>query len=437
LVGSVTQPPVDFHEASRALETPVTSYSAAVEGHSGHRRARRRLALQYAFLRASLRYWLSVFPRVRRELARWRRRVAEIGDPALRSLALEALGKRGNIEGAAAFAAFVPRRRRAAAVQALTAFQAAYNYADTLAEQPSEDPVANGRRLHEALLAALDPHAEQRDYYEHNPHRDAGGYMDEMIERCRAALATLPSYAPVAPAARAAAQRIVECQSLSLGERARARVELSRWAREHAPVGETLAWWETVAAGGSSLGVYVLIALAADSATDPCEVAAIESTYFPWIGALHSLLDSLVDCAEDAEIGQLSLVGCYASPADAAARLGTIATQAARRAQELPGGEWHGALVAAMAGHYLSAPQASAPEAATIASNAGAAMGALAGPILVMFRVRHLAARLTRLTRRSRPRTRRPRARAGPAAVPEGQVAGGSFTSPMKKSSIW
>ncbi len=431
---SVTQPPVDFHKASRPLETPLAPYSAAVEGHSGPGRAHRRLALQCAFLRASLRYWLSVFPRVCRELARWRRRAAEIGDPTLRSLALEALGKPGNIEGAAAFAAFVPRRRRAAAVRALTALQAAYNYADTLAEQPSEDPVANGRRLHEALLAALDPHAEQRDYYEHSPHRDAGGYMDEMIERCRAALATLPAYALLAPAARAAAERIVECQSLSLGERSRAHVELGRWAHEHAPAGEELAWWETVAAGGSSLGVYVLIALAADSATDSCDVAAIESAYFPWIGALHSLLDSLVDRAEDAEIGQLSLVGCYASPADAAARIGTIATHAARRARGLPGGEWHAALVAAMAGHYLSAPEASAPEVVAIASNVRAAMGALAGPILVMFRARHF---LARLTRRSQIPVRRLRARRGPAATPADQMAGGSFTSPMKKSSIW
>ena len=69
-----------------------------------------------------------------------------------------------------------------------------------------------------------------------------------------------------------------------------------------------------------------------------------------------------------------------------------------------------------------------------IASNVRAAMGALAGPILVMFRARHF---LARLTRRSQIPVRRLRARRGPAATPADQMAGGSFTMPMKKSSIW
>lgn len=389
---SVSQPPIDLYRATRVLQTPIERYSAPIEGYRQHAGARRRLALERAFVQASLRYWLTVFPRVCGELARWRRRAHEIEDPALRCWALEALGKRGNIEGAAAFAAFVPRRHRAAVVRALTAFQAVYNYADTLAEQPSENPVANGRRLHEALLVALDPNAPQPDYYEHNAHRDSGGYMDELVHRCRRALATLPSYATLAAPARAAAGRIVACQSLSLGERSRAQIALRRWAHENEPAGEELMWWETVAAGGSSLVVFVSIALAADSTIDSQDVAAIASAYGSSIGALHSLLDSLVDRAEDAAIDQLSLVGCYDSPADAAARMGSIAARAVRCARELPGGERHAVLVAAMTGHYLSAAEASEPEVLPIASSVAAAMGALRRPIWLMFRIRQAAA---------------------------------------------
>jgi tetraprenyl-beta-curcumene synthase len=367
----------------------------AVEGDK-HRGGRRRLALELAFVRASLRYWLTVFPRVCRELARWRRRALEIEDATLRRLALEALAKRGNIEGAAAFAAFAPRQRRAAVVRALTAFQAAYNYADTLAEQPSENPVGNGRRLHEALLVALDSNATQPDYYEYNPHRDGGRYMEEMVERCRCALATLPSYPAVAVAAQVAAERIVACQSLSLGARSRARLELERWAHENTPADAQLKWWEAAASGGSSLAVFALIALAADATIDPCDVDAIASAYFPWIGALHSLLDSLVDRTEDAEIDQLSLVGCYDSPADAAARMGSIAAQAARCARALPEGERHVVLVAAMAGYYFSASEVSASEVAAITASVAAAIGVLTRPIKLMFGVRNLAGRLDR-----------------------------------------
>ena len=43
-------------------------------------------------------------------IARWQRLAQRIPDPELRRLALAALAKRGNIEGAAAFAAFAPAR---------------------------------------------------------------------------------------------------------------------------------------------------------------------------------------------------------------------------------------------------------------------------------------------------------------------------------------
>jgi tetraprenyl-beta-curcumene synthase len=368
-----------------------------------------RLELARVFAGATPRYWLAVFPEVCRELGHWRHRAAAIEDAALRALALAALEKRGNIEGAAAFAAFTPRAHRRAVVRALTAFQAAYNYADMLAEQPSADPVGNGRRLHEALLLALDPGAVRVDYYEHYPRREGtgregAGYLDEIVERCRAALATLPSYAAVAPAAQRAAARIVACQSLSLGEHGRAQEDLEHWGREHIPAGAELEWWEAAAAGGSSLGVYALIATAAEPAVDPAEIAAIEHAYFPWIGSLHSLLDSFVDEAEDAEIGQLSLVGCYACRADAAHRMGSLAARAVRDAKQLPGGERHAVLVAAMAGYYLSSAQVSEADALPIARNVSEAMGALTTPVRLVFGTRRLLAR-RRLMHSASPRT--------------------------------
>src|SRR5438445_13281865 len=98
-------------------------------------------------------------------------------------------------------------------------FQAAYNYLDMLGEQPSADPVAGGRRLHSALLVALDPDAPHLDYYEHNAQREDGGYLAETVDACRAALAMLPSYPAIAPAAMRAAERIVAFQSCNTGDR--------------------------------------------------------------------------------------------------------------------------------------------------------------------------------------------------------------------------
>lgn len=347
-----------------------------------------RVALAVSFAGAARRYWLGVFPSVSRERRRRRARAAEIPDPLLRRTALDAQRKWGNVEGAAAFAAFVPHRHRAAATRAMMCYQAAYNYLDMLGEQPSADPMANGRRLHSALLVALDPDAPHRDYYEHNAQREDGGYLAETIDACRAALATLPGYLAIAPAAMRATERIVAFQSCNTGEPQGDFAALERWARQATPSGSDLRWWETAAAGGSSLCVYALIALAAEPDHDRWMAPeVIEDAYFPWIGALHSLLDNLVDAAEDHATGQHSLVGRYASSQEAAARMGWLAERSLRAAAALPG-RGHTLMVAAMASFYLSMPGASTPEALPVAR---AVLDVLDGPArlaMLVFRLR-------------------------------------------------
>ncbi len=264
-----------------------------------------RAALAVTFTAAAARYWLSVYPRVRREARHWRGRARRIPDPTLRRLALATqLQERGNLEGAAAFAVLAPRAQRARVVRAVVAFQVIYDYVDTLAEQPSTDPVGNGRELHRALASALDPDdaGEHRDYYAYSLRRDDGGYLRELIDACATAFGALPSHASLAAPAQAAVRRIVAFQSLAHGgengheDAARA---FSRWADAQIPAGSGLKWWETAAGAASSLLVFALIAAAAEESVRGEEIVAIERAYFPWIGALHLLLDSLIDQADD------------------------------------------------------------------------------------------------------------------------------------------
>ncbi len=352
---------------------------------------RNRVALAATFVDAALRYWLTVFPRATRGVDHWQNRAAQIPDPVLRRLAVDSLRERSNIEGAAAFAAFAPRARRPAVVRALVAFQAAYNYADLLSEQPHEDAITNGRRLHQALLLALDPKAPLLDYYAYHPQRDDGGYFQEMVDACRVALGTLPSFSVIARSALIAAERIVTFQSLNVGKTQGDHVALALWAREQTPSGSELHWWETAAAAGSSLGVHVLIAAAAEPELQPADVAALDHAYFPWIGALHSLLDNIVDRQEDVRTHQPSLIGYYASPAQAVARLHLLAVQAVGRARALPHGRRHLIILAAMAGNYLSNPQANASDVRDVAHSVLDAIGDLATPTLLVFKLRRLA----------------------------------------------
>jgi tetraprenyl-beta-curcumene synthase len=352
----------------------------------------KQLELPYVFTDTVLRYLLRVLPCVTSELAHWRARAAEIPDPELRRQAQASLGKHGNIEGAALFATLAPAAQRRRTVRALVAFQTAYNYLDALSEQPSEDPLLNGEQLHQALLTALHPTVAHADYYARSPRSEDGGYLNGIVDACRDALAGLPSYALLAPRARVAAARIVDFQALNLSDAHGGHVGLERWATEATPPGSGVAWWETAAAAGSSLAVHALIAAAADPDLDPAEIAVIDRAYFPWIGALHSLLDSLVDRGEDHQHGQRSLLDYYPSPTTAAVALSSLALRARAGTRSLPNRNAHRVILTAMCSYYLSAPQCYTAEAHRITRALTDALGAPLSVAIALFRTRRMLA---------------------------------------------
>lgn len=328
----------------------------------------------------------------------------------MRHLALDAQqAKRRSLEGAVAFATFVPRSAQRTVVTALATYQVIFDYLDTLAEQPNVDPIRNGRQLNQALLSALDPDEAPFDYYAHHCHSCDRGYLDSLVDACRAALTKLPSYSAVLAPVRRAAERIVTYQSLNHGDANHSHDAFERWADAETKPSTGLRWWETGAAAGSSLGVLALISATADPTLTERDTEALDDAYYPWIGALHTLLDSLIDRDEDATVpGQRSLLDYYSSPVEAAARLEMIARQAVRRATHLPHARSHAMILAAMASLYLSDPQASKPDARLAKQRVLAAMGGLATPSMAVLRARRVASRL-----HARPRpdlAERPRA---------------------------
>ena len=320
-----------------------------------------------------------------------------VGDPRFGAATIRASknlqAERLNLDGAAAFAAFAPAARRPTVVRAQVAFQAAYDYVDTLAEQDNPDPVRNGDRLHRALLAALDPAPQRIDYYAHQSHRDDAGYLETLVETCSVALKMLPSFPSVAAPARRAAARIAAYQSLNQGECRGGHAALERWALERKRPGSDLQWWEIAASAGSSLGVFVLIAAAAEQAVRAEDAVAIETAYFPWIGSLHTLLDSLIDRREDVAAGQRSLLDYYASPQDAATGLARLAVESLRQTAALPHGCRHSLVLAGMASHYLSAREATLPEALLATRSVLSAIGGLAAPAMLVMGVRRATER--------------------------------------------
>jgi tetraprenyl-beta-curcumene synthase len=409
---SVLGKPAIDQGAGPASAEPASATNGSLASGSGARlttglRGRDKAALALTFTAAAARYWLSVYPHVLREARHWRGRAEQVPDATLRRLALSTQRQeRGNLEGAAAFAVLAPRSQRARVVRAVVAFQAIYDYVDTLAEQPSADPVENGRQLHCALLSALDPGTGQPDpgppdtigpdtgrpdYYVHSLHKEDGGYLGELIDACRRAFGALPSHASLTAPAQGAVQRIIAFQGLAHdGEDGHedAWREFSDWADAQTPQGSGLLWWETAAGAASSLLVLALIAAAAQPSVSEEDTSAIARAYFPWIGALHLLLDSLVDKADDIGSGRYSLVDHYSSPRELAVRLQVISAEAMRASEALPNGSQHRLILAAMASFYLSQPQASAPDGAPARAEILATLGEWAAPAMCLFRLR-------------------------------------------------
>ena len=119
--------------------------------------------------------------------------------------------------------------------------------------------------------------------------------------------------------------------------------------------------------------------------------AAIETLYWPWAGALHALLDELIDRADDAANSQPNLLDLYASPQEIAERLGFLTTESVRLASVA--GADHSLILAGMASLYVSDRQAWVPAARPAAESILEALGELATPTMLVLRARRLALR--------------------------------------------
>jgi tetraprenyl-beta-curcumene synthase len=343
---------------------------------------------------ANARYWLTVAPRVRGELRRWRVRADAIADPVLRAHALGKLADAGaHAQVIATLATLAPPRERERVVVATVAFEVLYDYLDAVSEQPVADPLGNGRQLYRAFDAALARDASASDCYRRHPQRDDGGYVEALAAACREALHALPGAAAVVPVARRTAARCGEAQTRSHAVAGEGEAQLERWARD------LTAWsgltWPEVAAGAAAsvLGVHALIAAAADPLTTRAEALRIDAAYLP-ICALATLLDSLVDRARDAASGSHAYISYYADDAVAAERMRVLARRAIDGAATLRHASHHAMSVSGTVAYYLSAPEARRGAARAATRSLTQELRPLILPILLLFRCWRLAVEL-------------------------------------------
>jgi tetraprenyl-beta-curcumene synthase len=273
-------------------------------------------------------YRVRVVPRVRRELRRWREAAATIPDPVLRGHALAALEEKAlNVEAVSVFAILAPQRSRPTAIRAIVALQVAIDYLDTLGEQASAGD---------------------------------SGYLERLFGSYRESAGALASHGAVSAALDRAVARCGEGQRYTHAAEHGDRAALEAWASELDAPG-AYRWWEVAAGASSSVAAHALIGAAADPRTSAAEAESIDAAYFPSIGALTVLLDDLIDRDEDAASSAHSYLAYYADNEDAAARFDLIAHLARSGLAALRHRQRHAAILAGVAGFYLSAGEAERP----------------------------------------------------------------------------
>lgn len=350
-----------------------------------------------ALATANLRYWLTVAPVVRGELARWRARASEIPDPYLRGLALQTLAMEGfTAEVAATLATLAPRVRRRTVIEAIVALEVMYDYLDGLTEQPAADPVRNGQRLFQAFLGAVDPDAPESldyDYYLYDSGPGDGGYLSDLARTVRAAFVSLPRSRAVLPVVRAAAVRCAEAQLRVHTAEHRGGAQLRGWAEQQA-AGSDLGWREFLAGAASSvLSVHALIAFAADARTTAEQAREIDSVYLS-IAVLGTMLDSVIDYERDLDAGTIAYIGHYESPALLAERLVDVVRTATRQALSAPRSAHHVMTLAGVVAFYGSSPSATNENALPVMARLRRQLRPLITPTLMVMRTWRWAKRV-------------------------------------------
>lgn len=334
-------------------------------------------------------YWFVIYPRTREELRRWNRRAAAIVDPELREHALSKLrSERMVLEGAAAFALLAAPHHRTSVIRACVTFEVIYELTDVLGEQPVADRVAHNTALNRALVAAVEP-MTPHELHLRSAGRPDPDYLHELIDACRSGIMRLPSHAAILSTVQRLAALAAETQVLNHAGLHEGHRTLARWVASQR-VSDAM-WWELAAATSSPLGIFALFAAASRPGLAQETVAAIDAAYFPWIGALVWLLESLVDHLEDAGGDNLNYFAQYDSREQAARRLVVLARRASEAATGLPNGETHSLLLAGGVGLYISTHEAGHPEVRDAVDALRVAMGGPIGLLMTVSRVRRLA----------------------------------------------
>lgn len=303
-----------------------------------------------------MRFLLRVVPEASAALEEIRTHASAIPDDRLRIEALASVEQKAfHVAGACILATFLPREAAAAYIRIVTPLETIYDYLDNLCDRHPDVPAEAYPVLHLAIADALNPSAEPREYYALGPNGDDGGYLAGLVAQTQAGLAAAPHLEVLRPLFADAASFYGELQTfkhLPRGERERACVA---WYERNRGRFGVLDWHEFACAAGSNMHVFAALYMAMRDR--PQDIIAAYDAYFPFVSAVHILLDSFIDQDEDAEHDDLNFARVYGGGPALRDRYAFMSAQARARLSRLPEAGCHRFVFDVMTLFYLSHPK--------------------------------------------------------------------------------
>lgn len=288
------------------------------------------------------RVYKEVIPSVHRLLKSWKEKAFAIPDQELRKQALDSMnGKTFHCEGGAIYG-LLGEERMENTIRFIVAYQTISDYLDNLCDRSTSLDPDDFRALHQAMVDALTPHGELRDYYRFRKEKNDGGYLASLVRTCQQCVASFPQYSLVQKENLELASLYCDLQVHKHVTKDERVPRLEAWFNEHKAKVPNMCWYEFSACSGSTLGIFCLTSYSAveDKLTKDM-VGKIKNGYFPWVQGLHILMDYFIDQEEDAESGDLNFCSYYENEETMLSRIEYFYREAHESIRGLPDEGFH------------------------------------------------------------------------------------------------
>jgi tetraprenyl-beta-curcumene synthase len=260
-------------------------------------------------------------------------------------------------------------------------------FLDNISERTADAGLENSFHLHRALIDAVDADRPISDYYRYHSGSGDNGYLQALVETCRASCVSMAGYSLIRELV---AREATRAQVLAINhhpENERRDQQLECFARLWFPENLGYSWFELTGAVTSSLAVHMLLAYAVDPSASFLDIADACRVYMPGLSLLATMLDSYVDMGEDLVNGHHSYISHYTDEASAIRRLCHLIDTALEQAATLRDGDRHVVIAAAMIAMYLSSNNARSLYWTTRLTSAGGPLTMMLVPILRLWRL--------------------------------------------------